>query len=280
MFRNAKLFGSTSKDPLKKVASDGSTRQKDAKKRSLVVLNEHFEQIFNAVIPSAVVFQRFPKWVLLALSLTALGSVAQAAETVKESAKAHFVDAATAHIPQGYRSWTHIGTFVTPPGSHTILGGGTREGAQFGNTYVETSALEIYKATHKWPDGTQFVKEFSESSLSDTCDKTTGVCEQNKGKKWPQKMVSCDKTTGVCVTTHGKGIFQNNFFGVTYMVKDAARFPKAPGNWGYFSFGPAKDAKSYPQTSKLQPYEKCAGCHVAKVADKDYVFSDLHLGLQ
>ncbi|ARU87312.1 hypothetical protein B9K09_04625 [Pseudomonas sp. M30-35] len=48
------------KEPLKKVASDDSTRQKSAKKRSLVGLNEYFEQFFNAVISSAVVFQRFP----------------------------------------------------------------------------------------------------------------------------------------------------------------------------------------------------------------------------
>ncbi len=56
----------TAKEPLKKVASDDSTRQKNAKKRpgvalDLVVLNEHFEQFFNTVISSAVVFQRFPK---------------------------------------------------------------------------------------------------------------------------------------------------------------------------------------------------------------------------
>ncbi|WP_339487539.1 cytochrome P460 family protein [Pseudomonas sp. EL_65y_Pfl2_R95] len=228
----------------------------------------------------AKVISRTAKCLLMALSLTALGGVAQAADVVNKATQAHFIDATTAHIPQGYRSWTHIGTFATPPGHKTIIDGSTREGAQFGNTYVETSALAIYKVTHKWPDGTQFVKEFSESSLADDCDKTTGACVMNHGKKWPQHMGNCDKTTGVCVTTHGTGIFQNNFFGVTYMVKDAARFPKAPGNWGYFAFGPAKSDKAYPQTSKVLPFEKCAGCHVAHVADKDYVFSDLHLGLQ
>lgn len=220
------------------------------------------------------------KCLLIALSLTALGSIAQAAQTLDENVKAKFVEAGTAHIPVGYRSWTHIGTFATPPGSKTILDGNTREGVQFGNTYVESTALAIYKATNKWPDGTQLVKEFSESRLSEDCDKSNGSCTKNNGKHWPQSIGKCNKTTGVCVTSHGKGIFENNFFGVTLMVKDAKRFPDAPGNWAYFAYGPAKDDKSYPQTAKVLPYEQCAGCHVANAKDTDYVFSDLHLGLQ
>ncbi|PYD13025.1 hypothetical protein DND47_20855 [Pseudomonas syringae pv. syringae] len=40
----------------KNVTSEGKTRQKQAKKRSLGVLNEHFSPVFNAVLPSAVVF--------------------------------------------------------------------------------------------------------------------------------------------------------------------------------------------------------------------------------
>ena len=38
------------------VASEGQTRQKQAEKRSLGVLNEHFPPVFNAVWPSAAVF--------------------------------------------------------------------------------------------------------------------------------------------------------------------------------------------------------------------------------
>ncbi|PKH60179.1 hypothetical protein CXF94_16850 [Halomonas sp. Choline-3u-9] len=40
--------------------SEGQTRQKSTKKRSLRVVNEHFEAIFNAVWSSAIVNQRFP----------------------------------------------------------------------------------------------------------------------------------------------------------------------------------------------------------------------------
>jgi hypothetical protein len=42
---------------LKNVASDGRTRRERAKKRSLQLVNEHFEPLINAVMPSAVVFQ-------------------------------------------------------------------------------------------------------------------------------------------------------------------------------------------------------------------------------
>lgn len=42
---------------LKHVANDGRTRREGTKKRSLHTVNEHFEFLRNAVMPSAVVFQ-------------------------------------------------------------------------------------------------------------------------------------------------------------------------------------------------------------------------------
>ena len=39
--------------------SAGQTRQKSTKKRSLRFVNEHFEAIFDAVWPNAIVNQRF-----------------------------------------------------------------------------------------------------------------------------------------------------------------------------------------------------------------------------
>ncbi|AXK57290.1 hypothetical protein DWF74_29490 [Pseudomonas protegens] len=38
------------------VTSEGKTRQKQARKRSLLAVNEHSEPVFNAVLPNAVVF--------------------------------------------------------------------------------------------------------------------------------------------------------------------------------------------------------------------------------
>jgi len=44
--------------PLKNVFVAADTRQKQAKKRSLCVINEHFEPVFNTVAATQIVFQR------------------------------------------------------------------------------------------------------------------------------------------------------------------------------------------------------------------------------
>jgi hypothetical protein len=46
-------------EPLKNVTSAAKTRQKITRNRSLHAVNEDFEQFFNAVFASIVVFQRF-----------------------------------------------------------------------------------------------------------------------------------------------------------------------------------------------------------------------------
>jgi len=53
------IIGKTLQEPLKNVDEAVSSRQKSAKKRSLYVINEHFEPIFNAKMATQVVFQRF-----------------------------------------------------------------------------------------------------------------------------------------------------------------------------------------------------------------------------
>ncbi len=44
--------------PLKNVFEAADTRQKQARKRSLCVINEHFEPVFNTVAATQIVFQR------------------------------------------------------------------------------------------------------------------------------------------------------------------------------------------------------------------------------
>ncbi len=51
------------REPLINVMSAGQTRQKLTKKRSLRVVNEHFEAIFNAVWPSVIVNQRLLRFI-------------------------------------------------------------------------------------------------------------------------------------------------------------------------------------------------------------------------
>jgi hypothetical protein len=43
---------------LKNVSEAGKTRQKQPKKRNLRAVNEHSEAVFNAVLPTQVVFQQ------------------------------------------------------------------------------------------------------------------------------------------------------------------------------------------------------------------------------
>ena len=47
------------REPLKNVGEAASARQKQAKKRSLHAVNEHFEPVFNEALATQVVFQRF-----------------------------------------------------------------------------------------------------------------------------------------------------------------------------------------------------------------------------
>jgi hypothetical protein len=44
--------------PLKNVFEAADARQKQAKKRSLCIINEHFEPVFNTVAATQIVFQR------------------------------------------------------------------------------------------------------------------------------------------------------------------------------------------------------------------------------
>jgi len=45
----------------KNVFEAANVRQKQAKKHSLYVINEHFESVFNAVSATQIVFQRLDK---------------------------------------------------------------------------------------------------------------------------------------------------------------------------------------------------------------------------
>ncbi|WP_292923456.1 hypothetical protein [Nitrosomonas sp.] len=54
----AAAIGLTVSRPLKNVFEAADTRQKQAKKRSLCGINEHFELVFNTVTATQIVFQR------------------------------------------------------------------------------------------------------------------------------------------------------------------------------------------------------------------------------
>jgi formylglycine-generating enzyme required for sulfatase activity len=58
---------------LKSVGEAGKTRQKRSKKRSLRAVNEHFEAVFNAVLPTQVVIQRPARWFACCALLSLFG---------------------------------------------------------------------------------------------------------------------------------------------------------------------------------------------------------------
>jgi Cytochrome P460 len=168
--------------------------------------------------------------------------------------RASFNADGSVNLPTGYRQWFHIGTRFKPIGINILDFLPTKTPEIF-NAYVEPKAMSVFEATGKWPEGTQIVKEFSTVKTGE----------------------NCDEKTSLCTTELGTGIYEAGFIGLGMMVKDRQRFPNAPGNWGFFSFG--HKPPPYDPTSVLQSEAKCAACHVKLAADTDYVISKAHIGL-
>jgi len=169
-------------------------------------------------------------------------------------ARATFDANGTVELPVNYRQWSHVGTRYKPVGL-SILDGKITKTPEVLNAYVEPGALAAYRATRRWPDGTQMVKEFSSVLVGTGCD---------------------DKTM-LCTTQFGRGLFESGYVGLGMMVKDAKRFPDAPGHWGFFSFG--HKSPPYDGVSDPRPLSQCGYCHVNLASDTDFVISRAHIGL-
>lgn len=167
-----------------------------------------------------------------------------------------FTENSDVELPTGYRSWVHVGSRLSP--MHvSILDNKKTATPEFYNVYVEPYTYSYFKQTGKWPDGAQIVKEFS---------------SVQSGEK-------CDDNTGLCVRPEGKAVFQQDFMGIGYMVKDKERFKDLAGNWGYFSSSHKKPP--YEKTSPLRSKEQCAGCHITNYSQTvDYVFTKAIIGLR
>ncbi|NMV36422.1 cytochrome P460 family protein [Ralstonia insidiosa] len=156
---------------------------------------------------------------------------------------ANFIDKETVAFPGNFRTWPVVSTAVVPKGGINPLDLQPAPTPEFMIVYVEPTALSVFLKTRQWPDGSQIVKEFSQAKVD------------------------------------GNGKYsQIQYSGVGMMVKNAKHFSGDAGNWAYFSFG--RHSGPYAINAKKLPTARCASCHIEKVADKDYVFSDLHLGLQ
>jgi len=137
--------------------------------------------------------------------------------------------------PRGYRSWVFVGAPLTP----NDMNDGKAAFPEFHSVYIDPESYAFYKETGRWREGTQLVKE----------------------------LVS----VGGKVATSGKGYFMGEFLGLEVALKSAARFPKEPGNWGFFRFTDEKGGPVHTKATVL-PASACASCHSATAAD-DSVFT-------
>jgi len=139
--------------------------------------------------------------------------------------------------PDGWRDWIYVGTPLTP----NELNPPAAPFPEFHNVYIDPDSYAHYKKTGKFREGTILVKE----------------------------LVS----VGSKAAASGKGYFMGEFVGLEATVKDARRFPKEPGNWGYFTF--SHEPPPYPATAKIQPTATCNVCHQGSAAD-DWVFTQYY----
>jgi len=160
-------------------------------------------------------------------------------------ARAQFTSEGEAIRPDDWRSWVFVGTPLTP----NALNGGAAPFPEFHNVYIEPTALEVYKETGEFPQGTQLAKEL------------VSVISEGANEDGSTAQVS------------GRGYFQGDFQGFELTVKDSVRFADEPGGWAYFSFG--HHAEPYARTAAALPSETCNACHEAS-ADQDWVFTQFY----
>jgi Cytochrome P460 len=139
--------------------------------------------------------------------------------------------------PVNYREWIYVGTPLTP----NDMNAGKAAFPEFHNVYIDPTSWAEYKKTGIFPEGTVMVKE----------------------------LVS----VGSKAATSGQGYFQGEFLGLEAAVKSAAKHPKEPGNWGYYSFTKAGAAPG--KTAPIMATQACNTCH-QNTAKEDYVFTQFY----
>tara|TARA_R110002096_G_scaffold11511_12_gene42291 strand:- start:1759 stop:2358 length:600 start_codon:yes stop_codon:yes gene_type:complete len=149
--------------------------------------------------------------------------------------------------PQGFRRWVFIGSPLTP----NALNDGSAGFPEFHNVYVEPAALDHYRATGAWPEGTVLVKELQLTAPGRDSD-------------------------GSRVEASGRGYFPAALNGLDVSVKDSRRFADTNG-WGFFNFG--HHAPPYAATAAAAPREACVACHAA-AGHEDMVFVNFYQHLR
>ena len=133
-------------------------------------------------------------------------------------------------LPENFRQWIFLGSPLTP----NALNNGQAGFPEYHNVYVRPEALDIYRRTGTWPEGTIMLKEL----------------QLTQDAIYPDG--SRDEASG-------RGFFPGALNGIDISVKDSVRFKDSKG-WGFFNFG--HHAPPYAKEAKAQPVEACAGCHM------------------
>jgi len=164
------------------------------------------------------------------------GSFANAEDTMSKKTWIEYTpEGKLKRPPISYRKWVFVGTPVTPDD----MNDGKANFPEFHNVYIDPDSFAHFEKTGEYRDGTVVVKE----------------------------LVS----VGAKTASSGNGYFQGEFIGLEVSVKDAKRYPKEPGNWGFYSFG-----HSYPlkDVSAMNMVKECNSCH--EEDGKDFVFSQYY----
>ncbi len=151
---------------------------------------------------------------------------------------AQFNDKGELLLPQNYREWVMVGTQVTPD----ELNDGKAPFTEIRTVYIDPESYAHYKKTGEFRDGTMTVKELV--SVGD--------------RKGPGS---------------GNGYFMGDYIGLEASVKDAKRFAKEPGYWGYYIF--YVPDMPLVAAAKHLPTAECAACH-EKHASQDLVFTQFY----
>ncbi|MEQ8234609.1 MAG: cytochrome P460 family protein [Gammaproteobacteria bacterium] len=146
-------------------------------------------------------------------------------------------------LPRNYREWVFLGAPLTP----NALNGGAAGFPEFHNVYIQRHALEAYRNTGSFAEGTVLLKEL-------------------------QLVRPGNASDGSTVEASGRGYFPGDPNGIDVAVKDSRRFAETNG-WGFFNFG--HHAPPYAETAAPAPAEACAACHAAN-ATEEMVFTKFY----
>lgn len=190
--------------------------------------------------------------VVLAAAFALIGSgIAITASFANDtSAPAHYVAQYTKSgemiLPPDniWRTWVYVGSPLTP----NALNGGKAGFPEYHNVYIQPWAYAEYKKTNVFPEGTIMFKELQLT------------------------LPPAENADGSRTEPSGRGYFPGAFNGADVTVKDSKRYA-ATGGWGYFDFNHFEPKAA---TTKVQPRENCAFCHISGGAKKDEVWTQFY----